>query len=417
MPTDVLIIGAGLSGLTAAIELQKAGKKVIVLEATETAGGRVRSETVDGFILDRGFQVLLTEYPETKEYLDYQKLRLRRFIPGAMLLKDGKKHRVADPVRCSSLALSSLFSPAGTLGDKLKLMVLVKKLEGKKLVEIFKQEEKTTMSALKEEYGFSDKMIRNFLQPFLAGIYLEDQLESSRRMFDFTIKMFSEGYAALPELGMNEIPLQLAGKLKEGTIRYNSRVKDIEENRLTLTTGEQLEAPNILIATEGSGLIKQYLPEVKSSSHGTTNVYFSADKTPVRGAFLVLNTNPDRYVNNLTVLSEVSRTYAPPKKSLISVSINGITEENTQASIQKIKEELSPYFGPAVRDWHHIKTYKIRYALPDQKHVQHQLAESSIQLREGLYICGDHLLNGSINGAMRSGAFAAKTILKQGKPQ
>ncbi len=411
MPTDVIIIGAGISGLTAALELQKAGKKVMVLEATEVPGGRISSEEVDGFILDKGFQVLLTEYPETKKYLDYKKLRLQRFIPGALMLRDGKKFKVADPFRCSSLLLPTLFSPVGSLNDKLKLLLLQNKLKEKKIVGIFKEKEKTTMEALTREYGFSQKMIENFFQPFLGGIFLENELNTSSRMFHFVFKMFTEGYAAVPELGMREIPLQLADQLKKGTIRYNNRVKEIKENSVILANGDQLQAKHILVATESCGLLKDYLPEVKYSCHGTTNMYFWADKPPVRGNFLVLNSNKGSYVNNLAVLSETSKAYAPAKKSLISASINGITEENTQAAIQKVKGELSPYF-PQAQDWHHIKTYKIRYALPEQQHVQHQIAESSICIRKGLYMCGDHLLNGSINGAMRSGAFAAEVILR-----
>lgn len=415
MGKDVIIIGAGLAGLTAALELQKAGKKVSVLEANEEPGGRVQTETVDGFILDRGFQVLLTSYPETQKYLDYKKLRLQHFIPGAIVLKKNKKFRIADPFRCPSLIVPTLKAPVGSWPDKLKLLYLAQKVGKKTLVEIFKEEEKTTLQALKEEYGFSDRLVKNFLQPFLSGIYLESELKTSRRMFDFTFKMFAEGYAAVPELGMQEIPRQLAAQLKEGTLLTNHRVKEVlDEGGVLLANGKELRAKNVLIATEACGLLKEYLPDVKSSCNGTTNIYFSAEKPPVKGPFLMLNANENRYVNNCCVLSEVSKAYAPSKKSLISVSINSVVEENTQAAIKLVKQELLPFFGPQVQDWHHLKTYKIRYALPNQEHVQQQLADSSIRLRKGLYLCGDHLLNGSMNGAMRSGAFAAEVIGRDG---
>lgn len=414
MGADVIVIGAGISGLIAAIELQKAGKKVVVLEAGDSPGGRVSSETVDGFILDRGFQVYLTAYPEGKKYLDFKKLRLCPFIPGAMLLKGGRKYKIGDPFRNSSLIIPTILSPAGSLNDKLKLLMLQNSLKDKQITQIFKQEEKSSMEALKGEYDFSDKMIQHFFQPFFSGIFLENELQTSRRMMDFTFKMFAEGYAAIPEPGMQEIPRQLAEQLKGGTIRYNSHVKEVLEGAAELSNGDMIKAPNILLATESCGLVKEYLPEVKSSFRGTTNIYFSADKAPAKGAFIVLNSNKEKFVNNLAVLSEVSRSYAPAGKSLISVSVNGILEENTQAAIQKVKQELTPYFGKEVQEWHHLKTYKIRHALPDQKHVQHHLAESSICIRSGLFMCGDHLLNGSVNGAMRSGAFAAKVILKNG---
>lgn len=416
MPKDVIIIGAGLAGLTAALELQKAGKKVLVLEATEEPGGRVASEVVDGFILDKGFQVLLTAYPETQKYLNYKKLRLKNFIPGAFILKNNRKYRVADPVRCPSLLLPSLRAPLGSFNDKLKLLLLAQKLSSKSIVEVFKAEEKSAKKVLREEYGFGESMIANFFQPFFSGIFLEPELATSRRMLDFTFKMFKEGYASVPELGMQEIPRQLAGQLKEGTILYNHRVKEVLEDGkgVRLVNGKEMGAKNVLLATEACGFVKEYLPEVKSSCHGTTNIYFSADKAPVRGGFVVLNANENRYVNNLSVMSEVSSAYAPVKKSLISVSLNSVVEENTQAAIKMVKHELTPYFGPQVQQWHHLKTYKIRYALPDQQHVQHQLADSSIRIKKGLYLCGDHLLNGSLNGAMRSGAFAAEVIRRDG---
>lgn len=414
MQTDVIIIGAGVSGLIAAFELQKARKRVVVLEAAAAAGGRIASETVKGYVLDKGFQILLTAYPEARKYLDYKALRLHSFIPGAILLKDGKTYKVADPIRCSALAIPSLMSPAGSIQDKVKLFLLRQKLKNKSLEDIFKQAEAPTREVLKKEYGFSNKMIRNFMEPFLAGIFLEKELYTSRRMFDFVFKMFMEGKAAIPEKGMQEIPRQLAAKLKPGTIRYHHQVKEIGEEKVILADGNVLQARNILIATEACGLLKDYLPDVKSSCQSTTNIYFTADKVPIRGKFLILNTHPDRFVNNMTVISEVSRAYAPAKKNLISVSVNGLPDGDLQEAIKRLKEELRPYFGKQVNEWHHLKTYKIRYALPNQAHVQHQLAESSIRLRKGVYICGDHLLNGSINGAMRSGAFAAEVIKREG---
>lgn len=414
MDLDVIIIGAGMAGLTAAFELQQAGKKVTVLEAAESPGGRIASDKFNGFILDRGFQVLLTAYPETRQYLDYKKLRLRRFIPGAMLLSKGRKYKVADPLRCPSLSFSSLMSPAGNIADKLRLVYLRQKLHTKSIEEIFKQQEMPTMQALRQEYGFSDKMIRNFMQPFMAGIFLEQPLTTSRRMFDFTFKMFAEGYAAIPERGMQEIPKQLADRLKSGTICYNSLVKEVTDKEVLLSNGQSLTARNILMATEACGLLKEYLPEVKSTCHGSTTMYFQADRPPVKDAMLVLHTKPVRLVNHIAVLSEVSPAYAPAKKSLISVSLSGLMEDTEQEVIQKVKQELLPYFGKQVQHWQHLKNYHIHYALPDQTHVQQQLAESSIRLRKGIYMCGDHLLNGSINGAMRSGAFAAAVILREG---
>lgn len=409
METDVLIVGAGLAGLTAALELHKAGKKFILLEAADRVGGRVASDEVEGFILDRGFQVLLTAYPATQHYLNYQKLRLCSFEPGAIILHKGKKSLVADPLRQPTALLSTAFSSVGSLSDKMRILKLRSRLSTLELDEIFLQEEKSSLEAL-QEYGFSHGMIEQFFRPFLGGIFLEKELTTSRRMLDFVFKMFSEGKAAVPAMGMQLIPEQLAEQLPKENIRLNSRVRKIEGQQLSLQDGTQLTAKNILVATEGSGLINDLMPDLKSSTTATTTYYFSSDHCPEKGKYLMLLADENCLVNNVAIMSNISPYYAPREKHLISVSAIGLHDDSKQ-TLAQIFQELQPYFGPEVQEWKLLKTYRIPHALPNQQHVQHKVAESSLLIREGLFMCGDHLLNGSLNGAMRSGAKAARAIL------
>ncbi len=408
---DVLVVGAGLAGLSAALYLQRQGKKVQILEASERAGGRVKTDQEQGFLLDRGFQVLLTAYPETQRLLDYTKLDLKKFVPGAMILSSKGKFQIGDPLRQPEQLLPTLLSPAGNLIDKIKTLALRQKLAQQDLDQIFEQPELSTAEVLKN-YGFSDKMVQNFFRPFMAGIFLEDQLSTSRRMFDFVYKMFSKGDTAIPARGMEEIPRQLVAQLMPGTLICHEPVKSVEGHTLITRTGKKYQARAILLATEASGLAAAYLPSEAINPQRVTNAYFYTNKPPVKKPIIILNASEEKLVNNLCVMSEVSSHYAPKGQSLISVSINGLPTLNDGDLSARIRNELKSWFGDEVYAWRLLKTYRISYALPNQRQVAGQAEARHLRLKEGLYICGDHLLNGSINAAMQSGRQVAEVIVE-----
>ena len=179
MKEDVIIVGAGIAGLTAAVHLHRAGRKVLILEASDRAGGRIKTDLHEGFLLDRGFQVLLTAYPETKSLLNYSTLNLKKMLPGATVLYDGGQFEIADPFRRPSAALATLFAPVGTLKDKINTLWLKNRLQKLSIDAIFEQPEQTTSKQL-IEYGFSPKMIEHFYAPFMSGIFLENKLDTSR---------------------------------------------------------------------------------------------------------------------------------------------------------------------------------------------------------------------------------------------
>jgi phytoene dehydrogenase-like protein len=410
MKSTITIIGAGISGLTAGVYLHQKGYKIQILEANDRAGGRIKTDLIDGFRLDRGFQVLLTEYPETRALLDYKKLNLKRFLPGATVLYDGGQFEIADPFRRPTATFATLFAPVGSLKDKINTFFLKNKLVKITVPNIFKQLEVDTISQLKK-YGFSPKMIDRFYKPFFSGIFLENDLKTSSNMFDFVMKMFSEGDAAIPELGMEEIPKQLVAMLPENSIQYNVKVSTIENNKIICEDGTTLKADKIIIATEAIGLASTYISKTKQNFHRVTNVYFEAKMAPTQKAVVVLNASTNKkWANNLTVLSNISNQYAPTGKVLISISYNGIPAIDDATLAENMKTELKQWYGNQVEDWKMLKTYRINYALPNQEKVFNEVSNSEIKINENLFICGDHLLNGSINAAMKSGRMAAELI-------
>lgn len=415
MKPTITIIGAGISGLTAAVYLHQSGFEVKILEASDRAGGRIKTDLVNGFRLDKGFQVLLTEYPECKALLDYEKLNLKTFLPGATVLYDGGQFEIADPFRRPSATFSTLFAPVGSIKDKINTLFLKSKLLKISIPKIFEQKEVSTLSQL-SDYGFSDKMINRFYKPFFSGIFLENNLATSNRMFDFVMKLFSEGNAAIPALGMEEIPKQLVALLPENTIQYNIKVSKIENNTIYSENGQNFKSDKIIIATEASSFARNYIPESQTEAHQVTNVYFEATSTPTNKAVVILNASENKkWVNNITFMSNVSKEYAPKDKVLISVSCNGISELEDEILANNMKSELKKWYGNQVESWKLLKVFKINYALPNLKLLKDELLESDYKINDNLFICGDHLLNGSINAAMKSGRIVAQCIKDSNK--
>ena len=211
---NIHIIGAGVSGLIAAKVLEDNGYHPTIIEASSMVGGRVKSDIVEGYSLDRGFQVFLTSYPTAKKYLNYDALALQELLPGATIFKNGKAQTIGDPLRKVSLLIPTALSSTGSIKDKLKIFTLNTFLKKKSIDDIFKTKETTTLEYL-ESRGFSDEIITNFFKPFFSGIFLESNLETSSRMFEFVYKMFGDGMAALPKEGIQAIPKQLKNQLKK----------------------------------------------------------------------------------------------------------------------------------------------------------------------------------------------------------
>ncbi|MGJ3236284.1 protoporphyrinogen/coproporphyrinogen oxidase [Marivirga sp.] len=408
----VIIIGAGIAGLTAAIELEKAGFKPTILEASDSIGGRVKTDNMGGYLLDHGFQVLLTAYPEAQHYLDYEKLNLKKFGPGALILdpKSGN-YVISDPLRQPSSLFSMLFSPVGSFSDKLKIFQWNRALRKLSIDEIFAKPEISSIEFLRKK-GFSETIIQQFFKPFFGGIFLENELNTSSRMLEFVFKMFGEGFAAIPKSGMKAIPEMLAGHLSQTEIKFNQRVEKVGLKKVVLDNGQEIEADVMIIATKAEQLLPQ-LEGQFSEDQFVTNLYFSSDIDPIGKPLIALVPDEDKLINNITVMNNTSASYAPEGSYLLSVSVTQNYEENDKQLKQRVLKELIevfPQLSEAVIE--HLKTFYIDNALPQIDDFQNKIKPSQSKIQQGIYLAGDYLLNGSINAAMASGRYAAHAVFE-----
>jgi len=406
----VIVIGAGLAGLACAWHLQRAGRRSLVVEASDEVGGRVRTDRVDGFLLDRGFQVLLSAYPEAERVLDFDALGLKPFVPGALVRFRGRFHRVADPWRRPLEGVQAAFSPVGSLPDKLRVATLRARLATRTADDLFAEPEMTTVDALSAA-GFSPAIVDRFFRPFMGGVFLERELKTSSRLFHFLFKMFASGHACLPAGGMGAIPAQMAAGLEPGTIRLNARVVRIEAGAVTLDTGERLEAEEIVVATDGSAAAELLGDGDAPAWNGVTCVYFGAQRPPVTEPILVLNGDGHGRVNNVCVPSVVAPAYAPEGQHLVSATVLGVHPRADGRLEHDVRDQLKSWFGPDVAGWRHLRTYAVANALPSQQPPALSPPERPVRRRPGLLVCGDHMDHASIQGALMSGRRAAEALL------
>ncbi|SDX82626.1 FAD-dependent oxidoreductase [Flavobacterium degerlachei] len=404
----ITIIGAGISGLIAAIELEKLGFNPIVIEATDRVGGRVKTDIVDEFQLDHGFQVLLEAYPKAKKYLNYKTLELQKLIPGAVIYKNRETTLIGDPLRDFSLLVPTILANVGSIKDKLAIFKLNLELKNKSLEAIFDSEQVSTLQYLRDK-GFSERIIKNFFKPFFSDIFLETDLRTSSAMFQFTYKMFGEGLAVIPKDGIQAIPNQLKSQLTKTVFRFNTRVKTVEEGCIVLEDDSVITSDIIVIATDASKILGLEKPVVWKSCD---NLYFEVEQNTLKKPIIGLLANNDSLINNIFYTTSVANNNKS-KGHLLSVTIvksHNLGETNL---ISQVKSELKNNCGIIAGRF--VKRYRIKKALPDLERVDYKGNEDNFKFSETIYLAGDTQLNGSLNAAMTSGEAVAKLIAERFK--
>ena len=403
---SIHIIGGGISGLIAARVLEEHGLSATIIEATDRLGGRVKTDVVDGYSLDHGFQVLLTAYPAAKKYLDFDALALQEFLPGSAIFKNGKQKIIGDPLRNLSLLLPTLFSGIGTVNDKLKILALNRRLKKKSIQNIFAEKEQTTHVYL-ENIGFSETIITDFFIPFFSGIFLENKLDTSSRMFEFVYKMFGEGNAALPKDGIQAIPKQLFEKLKSTTCVFNTKVKSVENGSIKLESGETLKSNFTIIATQASGLISN-LKNQATLWKSCNTLYFEVAKREIKKPLIGLIAMHNALINNIFYHTSL-QTSATATKELLSVTVIDRQKLTNKQLVTEVQKELKELCNIDYCTF--IKQYNIPMALQKLQDIQYEMLPSETRLTETIFLAGDTQLNGSLNAAMIAGERAALEVI------
>ena len=412
---DVAIIGAGLAGLTCGALLSEAGKKVIVLEASDCIGGRVATDIVNGFRLDHGFQVLLTAYPACRNMLDYDALQLRYFDPGALIRANRQWRLLGDPWRKPSQAIATLMNPVASIGDAFRILQLRRDARRGSLRDLYERPHQTTEAELQNR-GFSKRIIDDFFRPFIGGVFLDDSLQVSSRMLHFVFRMFSNGGIAIPAKGMAEIPKQLAHRMPSGAIHLQCTATRVRGKEVQLSDGRILNAPDIVVATESNAAAKLLeIPSIETTWGSTTTAYYSCNHPPDDRKLLMLRGDESGPIQTLTVLTNIAPEYAPKGKSLISVSLVSSGEPCKDLPLidQSIRNQLKKWFGDPVDQWERLGIYQVPCGLPRSslEPIHRSIHASDWGGPDHVWIGGDHSETPSIQGAMNSGIRIAEAIL------
>lgn len=406
---DVAIVGAGLAGLACARTLHRAGRSVRVLESGDAVGGRVRTDEVDGFLLDRGFQVMLTGYPELRANVDLGALSPQRFSPGVTVRRGGRFLRLADPTREPMSAPAAL--RVATPLDGMRLLAWRHHVLSTAGAELATAPQSTTDELLRGR-GFSRGLVEAFFRPFLSGTFFDDAMSTSSRLTELVFRSFFRGDVAVPAHGMQRLPEQLAAALPDDCVRLGARVEAVEDGAVVTAEG-RTTAEVVVVATEApaAAALLAGRAEVQTAERAATTLHYTADTSPIGGPDLVLGADGDGPVTTVAVMSDVAPAYAPAGRHLVSVSLTGVPDADDTAIDRLVRAQLRGWWGSQVDTWEGVRIDRIPYAQPRMDPADLPTLRRRVEVHPGLYACGDHRDTASLQGAMVSGRRTAEAIL------
>ena len=418
--SEIVIVGAGLAGLSAAKKISSSGHDVHVIERQNTVGGRVRTRQVDGFTLDRGFQVLFANYPAARATLDYDALDLRKFSPGAIIAHAGARSVIADPRRDPRSGLATLTNQSVSSTDIIRAMKLWRHLRRRRLDDIFPGADESIESYL-SDWGFSQSLINDFIRPFYGGITLDRSLSTGSAVFEYTAKMLMSGEIAVPAKGMAAIPEQLATSAQKAgaTISTGTTVQDVQtiDDIVRVHTSEEtLEAEAAIVATDPPTARELTdIQAIPTTGKGCTTQYYSLPTSidlRTKGR-LLLNTTDDG-PNHIAPMSIVAPEYAPKGKQLLAATYLGKQPDNDKQLAEQTEEALSSWYPEYnFNELSSIHTDRIDFAQFDQSPGSFQQLPNTDDPPGSIYLAGDYTRWSSIQGALESGMIAADAVLEK----
>jgi phytoene dehydrogenase-like protein len=407
---DAVVVGAGLAGLAAATTLHRAGARVVVLEAADAAGGRVRTDVVDGLRLDRGFQVLNPGYPTLAGMVDLDALDLRAYDAGVRVHLGDRGWVVADPRRVPTAAVSSLRAPVGSVRDKAGLVALALRVSTGDVQRFLRAPDSTAREGFRAA-GISDRLVDTTLRPFLAGVFLEPDLQTSYRLASLILRSFVRGSPSLPALGIQALPDALAAALPAGAVRTGVPVAAVRTGVVTTAGGARIRARAVLVATDAPAAAR-LLPGLDvPAGRSVTTWYHLADDDPAELAdgrrILTVDGQARGPVVNTSVLTTVAPSYGPPGAVLVASSCLGV--DDSSAAEAATRAHLSLLYGVSADRWQTVRPVVVPWALPAQPPPL--AVRRPVRYGAGIWVCGDHRDTASVQGALVSGRRAARDAL------
>lgn len=397
----VVVVGAGLAGLTCARALKRVHTPFLVIEASDRLGGRLKTDQVGAFRLDRGFHPYFTASPHARGQLDEDKLGLRAFDRGAIIVWDGDAYLV-DRDRPVWTALSGFLSMA----DRLKLGAWTSDVQWLDPVDVADIPDLSVQGYL-EAQGFSKALIEKVMRPFATLLLSDASLASSCRSFIHAWKALTEGDMTLPALGIEEIPRQIGETFGPQVLRLDAEVASLDLKSgvvagVRLADGEAIEASRVVLAVDAPTASRLSGLPIPVEFVPVTTLYFTAPASPVEGGWIVLNGNMRGITQYVVPISNLDPA-APP---LMSATILGDRTETDDQLADIVKSEMRVWFPH-----HDSETWRLVGATRERQMIDPRAKAPTDAGIPGLLFAGEFTTRGSIDGAIQSGLDCAAAIL------